>query len=166
MYISKLSVPRRTFLQGVGAAVALPFLESMLPAFKASAAAPVRRFGAIYVPHGAMMNQFTPKTEGHGFEFTRILKPLEPFKDRVNVISNLSGPPIVANGGHAVAPAGYLSGHSPKQTEGEDIFHQATIDQVIAKQIGQETPLPSLEVATEDFATRWARATRVTAVST
>jgi hypothetical protein len=68
-------------------------------------------------------------------------------------VSNLSGPPIVANGGHAVAPAGYLSGNSPKQTEGEDILAATTIDQVIAKQIGGDTPLPSLEVATEDFST-------------
>jgi hypothetical protein len=152
MYISKMSVPRRIFLQGMGAAVALPFLEAMVPAFAADSPAPIRRFGAIYTPHGAIMNQFTPATSGGGFEFTRILKPLEPFKDRINVVSNLSGPPIVANGGHAVAPAGYLTGPSPKQTEGEDILGATTIDQVIAKAIGQETPLPSLEVATEDFA--------------
>jgi len=153
MHITNMKLPRRTFLQGLGAAVALPLLDAMIPALKAQGPKPIRRFGAIYVPHGAIMTQFTPATSGAGFAFTRILKPLEPFSDRVNVISNLSGPPIVANGGHAVAPAGYLSGHSPKQTEGEDILGATTIDQVIAKQIGQETPLPSLEVATEDFAT-------------
>ena len=71
----------------------------------------------------------------------------------MSIISGLSGPPIVANGGHAVAPSGYLSGHSPKQTEGEDILAATTIDQIIAKKIGQSTPLPSLEVATEDFST-------------
>lgn len=152
MFVTRMSLPRRTFLKGVGAAIALPFLDSMLPAFTAQAA-PVRRFGAIYVPHGAMMDQWTPVGAGAGFEFSPILRPLEPFRDRISVISNLSGPPIVANGGHAVAPSGYLSGHSPKQTEGEDILAATTIDQVIAKAIGQDTPLPSLEVATEDFST-------------
>jgi hypothetical protein len=154
MFITNMSLPRRTFLQGVGATVALPLLEAMLPAFKASAAAePVRRFGAVYVPHGKIMAEWTPQTAGANFEFSRILKPLEPFRNQVTVVSSLSGPPIVANGGHAVAPAGFLSGHRPKQTEGEDIFAATTIDQVIAKKIGQDTPLPSLEVATEDFST-------------
>jgi Protein of unknown function (DUF1552) len=154
MFITKMSLPRRTFLQGVGAAIGLPFLEAMIPAFKASAASqPVRRFGAIYVPHGKMMKEWTPTTVGANFEFPTILKPLEPFRSQLTVVSSLSGPPIVANGGHAVAPAGYLSGHSPKQTEGEDINAAITIDQVIAKAIGQDTPLPSLELATEDFST-------------
>src|SRR5262245_44719315 len=152
MFLTKNPLPRRTFLKGVGAAVALPYLDAMLPKLRAQAA-PVRRFGAIYMPHGAMMDQWTPVTSGADFEFSPILRPLTPFRDRVTVVSNLSGPPIVANGGHAVAPAGYLSGHSPKQTEGEDIEAAATIDQVIAKAIGQQTPMPSLEVATEDFST-------------
>jgi len=154
MFITNMSLPRRTFLQGVGATIALPFLEAMLPAFKASAAAePVRRFGAVYVPHGKLMANWTPLTPGADFDYPRILKPLEPFRSQVSIISGLSGPPIVANGGHAVAPSGYLSGHSPKQTEGEDILAATTIDQIIAKKIGQSTPLPSLEVATEDFST-------------
>ena len=154
MFITKMSLPRRTFLQGVGAAIGLPFLEAMIPAFRASAASqPVRRFGAIYVPHGKMMKEWTPATAGSDFEFPTILKPLEPFRSQLTVVSSLSGPPIVANGGHAVAPSGYLSGHSPKQTEGEDIYGATTIDQVIAKSIGQDTPLPSIELATEDFST-------------
>jgi len=154
MFITRLSLPRRTFLQGVGAAVGLPLLEAMIPAFKASAAStPVRRFGAIYVPHGKIMREWTPAATGTGFEFPRILKPLESLRSQLTIVSSLSGPPIVANGGHAVAPAGYLSGHSPKQTEGEDILAAVTIDQVIAQAIGRDTPLPSLEVATEDFST-------------
>jgi hypothetical protein len=154
MFLTNMSLPRRTFLQGVGATIALPLLEAMLPAFKASAAAePVRRFGAVYVPHGKLMANWTPLTPGADFDYPRILKPLEPFRSQVSIISGLSGPPIVANGGHAVAPSGYLSGHSPKQTEGEDILAATTIDQIIAKKIGQSTPLPSLEVATEDFST-------------
>jgi hypothetical protein len=116
MFITNMSLPRRTFLQGVGATIALPFLEAMLPAFKASAAAePVRRFGAVYVPHGKLMSNWTPLTPGADFDYPRILKPLEPFRSQVSIISGLSGPPIVANGGHAVAPSGYLSGHSPSR---------------------------------------------------
>lgn len=152
MFVTKMALPRRTFLRGIGATVALPFLDSMVPAFKAQVPT-IRRFGAIYTPHGAMMDQWTPSTSGADFEFSPILTPLKPFRDRITVVSNLSGPPIVANGGHAVAPAGYLTGHSPKQTEGEDILGATTIDQVIAKAIGQQTPMPSLEVATEDFST-------------
>lgn len=152
MFVTKMALPRRTFLRGIGATVALPFLDSMVPAFQAQVPT-IRRFGAIYTPHGAMMDQWTPSTSGADFEFSPILTPLKPFRDRITVVSNLSGPPIVANGGHAVAPAGYLTGHSPKQTEGEDILGATTIDQVIAKAIGQQTPMPSLEVATEDFST-------------
>ena len=121
MFLTRKPLPRRTFLKGVGAAVALPYLDAMLPAMRAQAT-PIRRFGAIYMPHGAMMDQWTPVTAGADFDFSPILQPLAPFRERTTVVSNLSGPPIVANGGHAVAPAGYLSGHSPKQTEGEDTF--------------------------------------------
>src|SRR5437867_782908 len=95
MFISKLSLPRRTFLRGIGAAVALPVLEAMVPAFTATAktaANPPRRFGAIYIPHGAIMDRYRPTAVGKGFEFTPILKPLERFKDHVVVVSNLDRP--------------------------------------------------------------------------
>ena len=92
MFITKMSLPRRTFLRGVGATVALPLLEAMVPAFtataKTAANAPMR-FGAVYIPHGAIMDQYTPKVVGRGFGFTPILKPLEPFKDSLIVVSNL-----------------------------------------------------------------------------
>ena len=91
---------------------------------------------------------------GAGFEFTPILKPLEPFRDRLTVVSGLTAGPTVQNGGHAVAPASYLTGNiQPKQTEGSDVLGAVTVDQVIAKAVGQDTPFPSLEVATEDFST-------------
>ena len=108
MFITKMSLPRRTFLQGMGAAMALPLLEAMVPAFTASAASqPVRRFGAIYVPHGKMMTHWTPATAGADFEFTPILKPLEPFRESADGRQQpRAGRPIVANGGHAVAPSG------------------------------------------------------------
>jgi len=152
MFISKLSLPRRTFLRGVGAIVGLPLLEAMVPALTATvktAASPVKRFGAVYIPHGAIMDQYRPATTGAGFEFTPILKPLEPFKDSLIVVSNLDRPGD--DDSHATASAAWLSGAIAKKTEGQDFHLGTTIDQVIAKKIGQETPFPSIEVATEDF---------------
>ena len=92
MFITKMLLPRRTFLRGAGAVVALPLLEAMVPAmtaFAKTAAATPRRFGAIYIPHGAIMDQWTPATVGNGFEFKPILKPLEAFKDHTVIVSNL-----------------------------------------------------------------------------
>jgi len=153
MFISKLSLPRRTFLRGVGATVALPLLEAMVPAMTATAktaASPRTRFGAVYIPHGAIMDQYRPATEGTGFEFTPILKPLESVKDKIVVVSNLDRPGD--DDSHATASAAWLSGAIAKKTEGQDFHLGTTIDQVLAKEIGQETPFPSIEVATEDFA--------------
>ncbi len=142
-------------LRGLGAAVALPLFDAMLPAFvplAKAAAKPRMRFGAVYTPNGAIMQQFTPKTAGAGFEFTPILKPLEPFSDSLIVVTNLTrSHPGSQFGDHAVSAAGFLTGVWPKRTEAEDVLANTTIDQVVAQQIGQDTPLPSLEVATEDF---------------
>src|SRR5262249_22070420 len=110
MFIPRISLPRRTFLRGVGAAVALPALEAMVPAFGASAAAAApMRFGAVYVPNGAIMEQWTPGTAGAGFEFTPILKPLEPFRDSLVVVTNLTRA-ATQGGDHAVSAAGWLTG--------------------------------------------------------
>jgi hypothetical protein len=155
MFVAKKSLSRRTMLRGAGTAIALPLLDAMLPAFVPLAKAdakPRMRFGVAYFPNGAIMQQLTPKTAGAGFEFTPILKPLEPFKDRLIVVTNLTRPhPGSQFGDHAVSAAGYLTGVWPKRTEAEDVHANTTIDQVVAQQIGQDTPLPSLEVATEDF---------------
>src|SRR5436305_1658594 len=155
MFISKLSLSRRTFLRGAGAAVALPLLDAMVPAFTPlakAAAAPRTRFGAIYIPNGAIVDELFPKSFGTNWEFTPILKPLEPFKDQLVIVNNLTrSHPGSQVGDHAVSVGGYLTGVWPKRTEAEDVFANTTIDQVVAKQIGQDTPLPSLEVATEDF---------------
>jgi hypothetical protein len=152
MFITKMSLPRRTFLRGVGATVALPLLEAMVPAFtataKTAANAPMR-FGAVYIPHGAIMDQYTPREVGRGFGFTPILKPLEPFKDSLIVVSNLDRPGD--DDSHATASAAWLSGAVAKKTEGQDFYLGTTIDQVLAKRNGQETPFPSIELATEDF---------------
>ncbi|HUK32632.1 MAG TPA: DUF1552 domain-containing protein, partial [Vicinamibacterales bacterium] len=152
MFITKKALPRRTFLRGVGAVVGLPLLEAMVPALTAqakTAAAPKMRFGGVYIPHGAIMDQYTPKTTGQGFEFTPILKSLEPFRDSLMIVSNLDRPGN--DDSHATAAAAWLSGAIAKRTEGQDFYLGTTIDQVIAQKVGKETPFPSVEVATEDF---------------
>ncbi len=155
MFITKLSLPRRTFLRGVGAAVALPLLESMVPAMTAlaeTAANPVRRFGAVYIPNGVIVDQWIPAAVGTGFEFAPIMKPLEPFQKQLTVVNNLTRPhPGSQVGDHAVSAGSFLTGVWPKRTEGEDVRANTSIDQIVAGQIGQDTPFPSLEVATEDF---------------
>jgi len=154
MFIMKRSLSRRTFLRGAGVTVALPFLEAMVPALTATvktAAKPTLRFGAIYIPHGAIMDQWTPTTVGGGFEFTPILKPLEAFKDRTIVVSNTARPGGESTNTHVATAAGWLSGAIAKPTEGEDIYLGTTADQIIAKQIGQDTPFPSIELAVENF---------------
>jgi uncharacterized protein DUF1552 len=155
MFISKLSLPRRTFLRGVGATVALPLLEAMVPAMTALAKAdanPRVRFGAVYIPNGAIMEEWIPDAVGTAFELKPILKPLEPYSSSLVIVTNLTrSHPGSQVGDHAVSAAGFLTGVWPKRTEAEDVLANTTIDQVVAKQIGQDTPFPSLEVATEDF---------------
>jgi len=155
MFVTKKSLPRRTFLQGMGVAVSLPLLDAMLPAFTALARAQARprtRFGAIYVPNGAIMEQWIPERIGAGFDFKPILKPIESFKDQMVVVSNLTrSHPGSQVGDHAVSAAGFLTGVWPKRTEAEDVLANTSVDQVVAQQIGQDTPFPSIEVATEDF---------------
>jgi Protein of unknown function (DUF1552) len=154
MFVTKKALPRRTFLAGVGTTLALPLLESMVPAFTAlaqTAAKPPLRFGAVYFPNGATNKHWFPDSTGPGYEYKTILKPLEPLRDQISSFGNLSraGGKTVTD--HAVSSAGWLSGAVAKQTEAEDIRVGVSIDQVIAKQVGQETQLPSLELATEDF---------------
>ena len=152
MFVTRRSIPRRTFLRGVGAGVALPLVDAMVPALTQAAqtaASPRLRVGFVYIPHGVIMRQWTPAAAGSGFEFTPILKPLEPFRDSLVVVSNLTRAEAASN--HAVSAACWLTGRPPKRTDGPDFRAGVSIDQVIAKQIGQQTTFPSLEVATEDF---------------
>jgi hypothetical protein len=154
MFITKISLPRRTFLRGVGVTLGLPLLEAMVPALTAvakTAALPQRRLGFVYVPNGVIMEQWTPSAAGVGFELTPILKPLESFRSSLVVVSNLARPEADADTNHAGASASFLAGVAPKRTEGPDFSVGTTIDQVVAKAIGQDTTFPSLEVATEDF---------------
>jgi hypothetical protein len=154
MFITKMSLPRRTFLRGMGVTLGLPLLEAMVPALTAvarTAAQPQRRLGFVYVPNGVIMEQWTPAAAGTGFELTPILKPLESFRSSLVVVSNLARPEAEADTNHAGASASFLAGVAPKRTEGPDFSVGTTIDQLVAKAIGQDTTFPSLEVATEDF---------------
>jgi len=157
--ITKKHISRRTFLRGVGVTLSLPFLESMVPAqtpLARTAANPQIRLGLCFMPHGAVMNNFTPAEVGP-LKLSPILTPLEPYKENVVVISNLvhemAGPqgPGDNGGDHTRCPAVYLNGVHPKRTDGADIRAGETIDQMAAKKIGQTTLLPSLELAIEDY---------------
>jgi hypothetical protein len=153
MFVTKKHLPRRTFLKGVGVSLALPLLDSMIPArtlLAQTAAKPLPRLGFVYIPHGAIMAQWTPSTEGAGFEFTPILKPLEPFRDRLNVVSGLGHRAADTTAVHSLSPTTWLSGVRPKATQGVDAYAGVTADQIAAQQIGQDTVLPSMELATED----------------
>ena len=159
MFISKKHLSRRTFLRGTGALVALPFLDAMAPAqtpLRNTAATPKNRFAAFYVPHGATMDKWTPATEGSGFAFTEILKPLEPFRDQINIVSGLAHPYVAGGGGadvsaganHTRAAAVFLTGAIPEK--GARAHLGVSADQVAAMHIGQDTPLPSLELSIEE----------------
>ncbi len=148
----KKSLSRRAVLRGMGTSLSLPLLDAMFPAFNRAQANPTLRFGAVYFPNGAIMQEFTPKTTGADFVFTPILKPFEPYKSNLVVVTNLTrSHPGSQVGDHAVSAAGFLTGVWPKRTEAEDVYANTTIDQIVAQRIGQQTPLPSLELATEDF---------------
>jgi hypothetical protein len=154
-FISKKHLSRRTFLRGAGVTVALPLLDSMLPAqtpLAKTVATPKSRFCGIYVPHGATMDKWTPAQEGTGFEFSESLKPLEKYRNRVNVVTNLAHPLAGGVGSdagadHARSAAVFLSGAHPEKGS---VHAGVTVDQVLAEHIGQETPLPSIELAIEE----------------
>ena len=159
MFITKKHMARRTFLRGAGATIALPLLDAMLPAATAlanTAGKPQARYAFVHLPHGAIMGQWTPKTAGKNFEMTAILKPFEPFREYMTVISNLdhqmatSQTPEEAAGDHDRTASVFLSGAHIKRTTGQDIYAGITIDQVLAQRMGQDTPLPSLEMCIED----------------
>ena len=157
--IFKKHLSRRTFLRGVGVTMSLPLLDAMVPARTALAQTAARartRLALCFIPHGAVMNQWTPATTGP-LELSPILSPLAAHKDRIVVLSNLAhamaGPqgPGDNGGDHTRCPAVFLNGVHPKRTDGADIQAGTTIDQMAAEKIGQDTLLPSLELAIEDY---------------
>jgi hypothetical protein len=153
MFITKKHLSRRTFLRGAGVTMALPFLDSMVGAqtlLKNTAASPKPRLGCIYVPHGATMYKWTPSTVGKGFDFSESLSPLEKYRDRVTVVSNLfhaSATGADAGAEHARSAAIYLSGGRPQKNA---VRAGVTLDQIAAEHISQDTPLPSLELGIEE----------------
>ena len=157
MIITKKAIDRRAILRGLGATLALPLLDSMVPALTAAgktAAAPVKRFGVVYTPNGIMMKNWTPAMEGSGFEFSPTLKVLEPFRDRLLVLSGLNSiPPVMPGneptGVHARASTRFLSDIQPRPTEGSDLHAGISIDQIAANQFGRHTQLASLELGLE-----------------
>jgi hypothetical protein len=158
MIITRRAVDRRTVLRGIGTTLALPLLDAMVPALTAltkTAARPVRRLGVVYVPNGVMMDSWTPAAEGTAFELTPTLKPLEPFRDRIVVVSGLhSRPPATASaqatGVHARASTRFLTATPPKFTaSGSEVEADVSMDQRIARELGRQTQLASLELALE-----------------
>jgi hypothetical protein len=158
MFLTKTHLPRRTFLRGAGAAIALPLLDAMVPASalarQGAAALAKTRFTGIFVPHGMAPGHWVPATPGTGFDFPMIMSPLEPFRDSTVILSGLwsqsaEPPPGVTGADHWVASA-FLCAKKPKKTAGADILNGVTIDQIIARQIGQDTLLPSLQLGVED----------------
>src|SRR6185295_16280015 len=150
MFITKKHLSRRTFLRGAGVAVGLPLLEAMIPASTAlsqTAAKPMPRMGFIYFPHGAIMDRWTPATEGLDFELSPILKPLEKFKKQLTIVSGLENKAAIAPPVHALSPGTWLSGVSPRKSQAP--FGGITVDQIAAQHLGQDTPFPSLEIAVE-----------------
>jgi hypothetical protein len=155
MIISKKALSRRTFLRGVGVSLALPLLDAMVPALTLTAqtaATPVRRMGFVYVPMGMTPWAWTPPGEGIITDLSQSLGTLAPFLDQVTILTNLQNKnsyPDGGGGGHATANCTFLSASTVKRTEGNDYQAGTTIDQIAARQIGTDTPLPSLELATD-----------------
>ena len=152
--ITRKAIARRTFLRGMGTAVALPFLDSMVPAFAAKTAAkPPVRLAFVYVPNGIMMNGWNPEYEGKLTELPRILKPLEPFKEDITLLGNLThntGRALLDGpGDHGRCCGSYLTGIQVKKTLTE-IKAGVSMDQIIANAIGNQTRFPSIELGLED----------------
>jgi hypothetical protein len=159
MIVTGKHLHRRTFLKGMGAAIALPMLDAMTPAFAAAARAgkPALRLGFTYVPNGITMADWTPKGDGLGFEYSRIMKPLEAFRKDTVVLSGLAhkngnalgdGP-----GDHARAGASYLTGVHPRKTAGADIQNGISVDQIAAQHLASSSRFASLELGCDDSRT-------------
>ena len=149
MILTKKRLDRRTFLRGAGAALSLPLLDSMVPAFAAEPQA-AKRLAIAYVPNGIIMDQWTP-AGGGSLDLPRILQPLAPFRDRLTVLSGLMSHPAFpepgeGTGDHARAAATFLTGVHPKKTEGPDIRAGISMDQFAARELGKDTQLASLEL--------------------
>ena len=152
MIVTKMALPRRTFLRGVGATLALPLLDAMVPALSAqvgTAANPVRRLGYVFIPMGMNPVPWVPKDVGRVTELSPSLASLTPHLDHLTVVTNLELRNAYTTGNHASSNCAFLSCLKAKRTEGSDYLLGTTVDQIAAQQIGRETPIPSLELGTD-----------------
>jgi len=153
MMIFNKAIPRRTFLRGLGAAVALPWLDSMVPAFAAQsdvAAQTPLRLGYVYVPNGIIREDWLPATAGSQFETTNVLQQWSPYRDQMLVLSGMDGGPQFV-GGHVRGSSMWLTGAEPKQSM-NDVHSGVSVDQVVAREFGKDTQLESLELCIENAA--------------
>jgi hypothetical protein len=149
MFITKKHLSRRTLLRGMGAAVSLPLLDAMIPAGTAladTAASPTPRMGFIYFPHGAIMKSWTPATTGTDYQMSEILKPLEPYRSKMTIVSGLRNKGGESSDPHGIMAGTWLSCFGIKNREGD---RGTTADQIAARHLGKDTPLPSLELTGE-----------------
>ena len=150
-FLTRKHLSRRTVLKGAGASIALPLLDAMIPAHTAlanTAAAPKARLGFVYFPHGAVMQFWTPKQAGRDFQFSPVLKPLEPLRDYLTVVSGLRNKGGESSDPHGIIEMTWLSCVGPKDREPTG-DRGVTADQLAARHLGQDTPLPSLEICGE-----------------
>jgi Protein of unknown function (DUF1552) len=155
MIVTKKAISRRTLLRGVGATVALPLLDAMVPALTASQrtpAKPVRRLGVVYHPNGVVYENWLPKGAGREFEFSRVLSPLQPFRDRVLVLTGLADRQAEAlgdgGGDHSRASGSYLTGVHVKKSD-SIVLNGVSMDQIAAKALERETQLSSLQLTVD-----------------
>jgi hypothetical protein len=151
MFISRKHLSRRTVLRGVGAAISLPLLDAMIPAGTAlaqTAARPKPKLGFFYLPHGAVIDRWTPAATGRAFELPQILAPFAPFKNDMTVVSGLRNQAAEGAGVHTVNPGTWLSCQSPFW-KSDDPLRGISADQIAARELGSDTPFPSLELCTE-----------------
>jgi hypothetical protein len=153
-FLTRKHIDRRTLLRSAGAAIALPLLDAMHPALGAPARLKkaATRLAVVYVPNGIVMKDWKPVEVGANFQFTRILKPLERFRQDITLVSGLANHAATQakGGGHAKATGSFLSGAQPKYTAGADVRAGTTFDQIAAKQFAGETRIPSLQIGCED----------------
>ena len=149
MFLTRKAIPRRTFLKSAGASLGLPLLDAMIPAATAWAqtpAKPVPRLGFVFIPMGCDQDRWTPPGQGKLGQLSPILNPIEPVKDQVTVITNLRLQNAYP-GTHDTSNSAFLSAATSKHTESSDYYLGTTVDQIAARQMGRDTPLPSLQIA-------------------
>jgi hypothetical protein len=154
MFVTKKTISRRTVLRGVGTAIALPLLDAMIPAFApAASTSPVRRFGVVYHPNGVIYDQWLPKGVGTDFELSPTLKGLEPFKDKLTVVTGLFSDQAEAlgdgGGDHSRACGSYLTGVHVKKSD-SNVENAVSMDQIVAKHFERETQLSSLQMTADE----------------